>query len=145
MKTSSVTFPVLPIWIQIWGLPFDLLSKEVGREISNTVGRVVKVDTEAFKSEQAWFILVRVEIPLNKHFRRYSSVLNPEGSKTGIGFKYERLVGLYFQCGRFGHERWYYTAPSVRHKEVTPYGEWLRASNKIKEDTGVARGGFSPR
>ena len=53
MTASSVTFPVLSIWIQIWGLPFDLLSKEVGREIESGMGRVVEVDTKAFMAEQA--------------------------------------------------------------------------------------------
>ncbi|KAL0004758.1 hypothetical protein SO802_012319 [Lithocarpus litseifolius] len=62
--------------------------------------------------------------------------MNPEGSKSRIGFKYERLVGLCFQYGWFGHERQYCTTRSVGHEEETPYGEWLRADNKIKEDNG---------
>nr|POF19282.1 hypothetical protein CFP56_55829 [Quercus suber] len=88
ITVSSVTFPVLPIWIQIWGLPFDLLSEKVGREIGSDVGRV---------------------------------------------------------CGRFGHERRSCTASSTVHEAETPYGEWLKASTKIREDHGAAEGGFRPR
>ena len=61
---SSVTFPVLPIWMQIWDLPLDLLSEEVGREIGSGVGRVVEVDTKAFTSEQARFVRVGVNLIL---------------------------------------------------------------------------------
>ena len=89
----------LPIWIQIWGLLFNLLLEEVGREIGSGMGQVVEVDTKALTVEQARFIRVRVEIPLNKPIHRGGSVLNPGGNKTRIGFKYERLVGLCFQCG----------------------------------------------
>nr|POF18136.1 hypothetical protein CFP56_48420 [Quercus suber] len=66
MKVKSVTFLSLPLWVQVWGLPFNLLSEEVGRETGNGLGRVVKVDTKAFTSDQAYFIRVRVEIPLYK-------------------------------------------------------------------------------
>ena len=31
-------------------------------------------------------------------------VTSPEGDKVCIGFKYKRLVGLCYQCGRIGHE-----------------------------------------
>nr|POF00833.1 uncharacterized protein CFP56_73704 [Quercus suber] len=138
ITVSSVTFPVLPIWIQIWGLPFDLLSEEVGREIGSGMGRVVEVDTKTFTAGQARFIRVRVEIPLDKPIRCGGSVLNPEGNKTRIGFKYKRLVGLCFQCGRFGHERRSCTASSTVHEAETPYGEWLRAGTKIREDHSAA-------
>lgn len=86
-----------------------------------------------------------MEIPLDKPIRCGGSVLNPEGNKTRIGFKYERLVGLCFQCGRFGHERRSYIASSDGHEAETPYCEWLRADTKIREDHGAAEGGFKPR
>ena len=104
MTTKSITFLSFPLWVQVWGLPFDLLLEEVGRETRNELGWVVKVNTKAFMSDQARFIRVRAEIPLDKPIHRGSSILNPEGDKIRIGYKYERLVGLYFQCGRFGHE-----------------------------------------
>jgi len=30
MMARLVTFTGLPIWVQIWGLPFDLINAEVG-------------------------------------------------------------------------------------------------------------------
>ena len=53
MMVRSITFPSLPIWVQIWGLPFDLINKEVGLEIGKSLGKVVEVDCKAFASDQA--------------------------------------------------------------------------------------------
>ena len=50
MTASSVTFMHLPIWMQVWGLPFDLFSEEVGNDIGKGLGRVVEVDSKAIAS-----------------------------------------------------------------------------------------------
>ena len=51
MTASSVTFMHLPIWVQVWGLPFDLFSEEVGNDIGKGLGRVVEVDSKAIASD----------------------------------------------------------------------------------------------
>ena len=38
MMTKSITFLSFPLWVQVWGLPFDLLLEEVGRETRNGLG-----------------------------------------------------------------------------------------------------------
>ena len=87
------------MWVQVWGLPFDLLSEEVGRDIGNGLGKVVEVDLKAFSSYQACFLRVRVELTLDKLLRRGGVVASPKGDTVCIGFKYERLVALCFKCG----------------------------------------------
>ena len=57
-----------------------------------------------FLFDQARFIRVRVELLLDKPLRRGGVVPSPEGDKVCIGFKYEHLVGLCYQCGQIGHE-----------------------------------------
>ena len=104
MTASTVTFTSIPMWVQVWGLPFDLISEEACRDIGGGLGKVVEIDTKAFSSEQARFVRVRVEIPLDKPLRRSGVVANPEGDKVRVGFKYERLVGFCYQCGKIGHE-----------------------------------------
>ena len=54
------------MWVQVWGLPFDLLVEEVSRDIGNDLGKVLDVDLKAFLSDQARFTRVRVELPLDK-------------------------------------------------------------------------------
>ena len=62
----SVSFPVIPISFQVWGLPFDLINEEAGMDIRKGLGHVVEVDSKALASEQAGFLQIRIEIPLNK-------------------------------------------------------------------------------
>ena len=66
-KTArSVSFPAIPIWVQVWGLPFDLINEEAGMDIRMGLGHVVEVDSKALALEQAGFLQIRIEIPLNK-------------------------------------------------------------------------------
>lgn len=50
MTTFSVKFLTNPIWVQVWGLPFDLINEEVGRDIGQGIGRVIEVDCKAIAS-----------------------------------------------------------------------------------------------
>ena len=34
MTIASIRFTSIPMWVQVWGLPFHMLSKEVGRNIN---------------------------------------------------------------------------------------------------------------
>ena len=88
----------------MWGPPFDLMNKEAGWEISKGLGHAVEVDKKTFLSDQARFIRIRVELPLEKQIQRGGWVANPEDDQVRVGFKYKRLVGWCYQCGRFGHE-----------------------------------------
>ena len=70
-----------------------------------------------------------MELPLDKPLCRGGVVPSPEGDKVRIGFKYERLVGLCYQCGRIGHEVRYCSAQRDRKQGSLPYGEWLKAGH----------------
>ena len=51
MTANSVTFLAIPIWVQVWGLPFDLMNGEAGWEIGKGLGHVVEVDKKTFLSD----------------------------------------------------------------------------------------------
>ena len=44
-----------------------------------------------------------MELPLDKPLCRGGVVASPKGDNVCIGFKYEHLVGLCYQCGRIDH------------------------------------------
>ncbi|KAL0006871.1 hypothetical protein SO802_008373 [Lithocarpus litseifolius] len=86
-----------------------------------------------WERDQARFIRIRVELPLEKPIRRGGWVANPEGDQVRVGFKYERLVGLCYQCGRFGHEMKECSSQRSTQPTERPYGEWLKAGVRRKE------------
>ena len=56
MTAFSVQFLQIPIWVQVWGLPFDLINVEAGRDIGSGIGSVVDIDCKAISYEQAHFL-----------------------------------------------------------------------------------------
>ncbi|KAK7823774.1 uncharacterized protein At4g02000 [Quercus suber] len=104
MLAQNITYPSISLWVQVWGLPFDLLNAEAAKDIGSGLGRVVGVDQMALSSVQARFLRVRVEIPLSQPLRRRGPVVSPEGERSWVEFRYERIDGLCFSCRRLGHE-----------------------------------------
>nr|POE59542.1 hypothetical protein CFP56_15748 [Quercus suber] len=86
---------------KVWGLPFELFNEEVGMDIRNRIGTVVAIDCKSLASDQARFLRIRVEVPLDKLLRRGASILSPEGDKVWVAFQYERLdldISLHVSC-----------------------------------------------
>ncbi|KAK9997339.1 hypothetical protein SO802_022025 [Lithocarpus litseifolius] len=62
MTARSVTFTHMPIWVQVWGLPFDLITEEAAQDIGQRLGKVIEVDCKALKTDQARFLRIKVEM-----------------------------------------------------------------------------------
>lgn len=94
----------MPIWVQVWGLPFDLIDEEAGRDIGRGIGQVTEVDCKAVAPDQARFLRIRVEMPIDKPIQHGALVLSPKGDQVWVAFQYERLLRLCFDYGLLGHE-----------------------------------------
>ncbi|KAK7860853.1 receptor-like protein eix2, partial [Quercus suber] len=53
LTAANMVFTYSPFWIQLWGLPFELMSEEVGQDIGRSLGRLIEVDRRACLSDQA--------------------------------------------------------------------------------------------
>ena len=104
MFALNVSFLSMRLWVQMWGLLFDLMNEEAGRAIGSVLGKVVEVDGKAIAAEQARFLRVRIDIPLDRPLRRGALVVNPEEDRLWVAFRYERIMGLCYSCGRLGHD-----------------------------------------
>jgi len=123
MIARSVKFTTIPIWVQVWGLPFELINEEVRKDIKSGLGWVVEVDCKAIASDQTRFLRIRIEIPLNKALRQGSPVVSPEGDKVLVAFKYERWLGCVsgVACSAMNQRSVYSTL--IQQKGESLYGE----------------------
>lgn len=126
MTAINTKFTHAPFWIQIWGVPFDLMAEEVGEAIGRKMGHFIQIDKRTWTGDNASFLRIRVEIPIDKPLRRGGYVLSPEGHRVWVHYKYKRLLAFCNRCGVVGHTVLHYPqqgSPS----EPCPYGDWLNA------------------
>ena len=139
MSVRFITFSKQPFWIQVWGLPFNLINEEVGNDIGRSIGELVEVDCKAFNLDQSRFLRIRVEVPLNKPLRQEGLMISLKGKTSWVAFRYELLVGWCFNYGRIGHDQKECTLLVNVENSDWPYGEWLKAGIRgrpTKKDGG---------
>ncbi|KAK9989295.1 hypothetical protein SO802_029534 [Lithocarpus litseifolius] len=115
MTPRNVCFTHIPLWVQVWGLPFELLNEEVAQDIRKGLGTVVDIDNTAFYSDQARFLCICVDIP------------------------------LCFTCGKLGHEmKACHQKTANTGGTEHPYDDWMRAGGKRRNDEGNHRENSPP-
>ena len=134
LTSENITFTHSSFWVQLWGLPFELMTEVVGWDIGNSMGRFIELDKRANQFDQAKFLRIKVELPMDKPLRRGGNVVGMEGDKYWVHFEYERLPTFCFFCDKMGHDLKHCNACLDRQNVTPQYGEWLRAS-------GSSRGG----
>ena len=80
------------------------MTEEVGKDLGSKLGIYIDLDRRSWLSEQAKFMRIRVDIPIDKPLRRGANVVNSNGDKFWVIFKYERLPNFCFLCGILGHD-----------------------------------------
>nr|POE78874.1 hypothetical protein CFP56_69281 [Quercus suber] len=114
------------------GSDLRIVEEKIGRDIGNSIGNFMAADSKSWSSDQAKFMRIRVNIPLNRPLRRCGVVVNPEGEKFKVYFRYERLPVFCFLCGVMGHDERHCTSSERRTEELPQYGDWLRAQGGSK-------------
>nr|POF02354.1 uncharacterized protein CFP56_31247 [Quercus suber] len=148
LSVDNILFTHSPFWIQIWGLPFESMT-EVGKELGNKLGKYIQSDRRSWSEEQAKFMRMRVEVPIDKPLRRGGNIVNPEGEKYWVTFKYGRLPNFCFICGVLGHDEKHcseYQGKSECHRQ---YENWIRPNSGFKgvfeKQKAASRGGSEER
>lgn len=129
MKMDSVDFHVIDFWIQLWGLPFECITQEIGTVIGKQISEVLEVNKVLDVGEWGRYIRVKIKIPLNLPLRRSGNVVLGEGEKCWVDYKYDRLLLFYHYCGMLDHET---KDCAMRGKDVLEgcmkanlYGPWM--------------------
>ena len=105
------------------------MTEEVGKDLGSKLGKYIKSDRHSWLSKQAKFLLIRVDIPFDKPLRRGGNIVNMEGDKHWVTFKYERLPNFCFFCGILGHDEKHCTSSQGKSECHRQYKDWLRANN----------------
>nr|POE57369.1 uncharacterized protein CFP56_47995 [Quercus suber] len=136
LSASNIIFTHSPFWVQIWGLPFEHMSLDVGKELGNSLGKFIESDRRTGHSDQAKFMRIRVDLQLDKSLRRGGRVASADGERFWVSFKYERLPVFCFLCGRLGHDDKRCHECKDYQNASRQYGDWLRAygNSKAVED-----------
>ena len=76
LSMATISFTHSPFWVQVWGFPFDCMSEEMGRELGSKLGRYIESDKRSWLPEQAKFIRIHVDLPIDKPLRRGGNIVN---------------------------------------------------------------------
>ena len=90
------------------------------------------MDKRSLQAEQAKFLRIRVEIPIDKPFRRGGNITNAEGERVWINFKYERLPTFCYICGILGHDDKHCHMSQSGGSKEKQYREWLKAGGVVR-------------
>ena len=81
-----------------------MMDEEVGQELGNSLGKFIESDKRIGQADQAKFMRIRVDLPLEKPLRYGGKTSKMEGGKFWVTFKYERPPNFCFLCGKMGHD-----------------------------------------
>lgn len=62
LTVANMKFSHSPFWVQVWGLPFENMSEETGKDIGSKIGNYIETDMRVWQSDQAKSIRIRVEL-----------------------------------------------------------------------------------
>ena len=91
MTAGNIKWEHASLWVQIWGAPFDMVSPIVAAKVGSRLGIVEEVEKQRQHDAQNIFMRVQVGLPIAKPLHRGSYIAGPDGERTWIQFKYEKI------------------------------------------------------
>ena len=79
MSANNVVLEHASLWVQIWGVPFDMMSPNMVTEVGNKMGVVEDVECRRRMDEQNFFLRVKVALPISKPLWRGGFLLGSDG------------------------------------------------------------------
>ena len=51
LSSTNMNFTHTPFWVQVWGVPFEHMNEEVGKELGRMLGNVIDVDKRSMQAD----------------------------------------------------------------------------------------------
>ena len=92
-----------PFWVQIFNLPLNCRTKEIGLAISTKLGEVLEIDVQESGVQWGTCLRVKVRLDVTKRLIRGKKITVEGGESRWVNFKYERLPNFCYRCGLMNH------------------------------------------
>ena len=131
MTVGNIKMENVSLWVQIWGVPLDMISPQVAKQIGGRLGEVEEVEWKKKRDDVNFFMRVRVALPISKPLRRGGFIVGTDRERYWVDYKYKRLPIFCHYCGILGHDfkncAAHYAVEKNGGVEEYQYGEFLRA------------------
>ncbi|WOK94023.1 hypothetical protein Cni_G02725 [Canna indica] len=94
---------MIPVWIQLPGLPYEYMHKEILPQLAAVIGNPLKIDEFTSSGERGKFARICVLLDITKPVQQGLWIESSEG-KFFQSVAYENLLNLCFCCGKVGHK-----------------------------------------
>nr|XP_023911414.1 uncharacterized protein LOC112023031 [Quercus suber] len=93
-----MNFSLIAVWVRLCELPFELYETEVLKQIGESVGKVLRIDSHTAVEARGKYARLCIQIDINKPL--VNTILIGRFEQP---VSYEGLHNLCFSCGRLGH------------------------------------------
>ncbi|XP_056854067.1 uncharacterized protein LOC130503474 [Raphanus sativus] len=94
----------IPFWIQIRGIPFQYMNRDVIVHIAREIGQYIQMDYNEENGGRLEFVRVRINWEVSQPLRFQRNFQFTPGVNTLLRFQYERLRGFCELCGMMTHD-----------------------------------------
>ncbi|KAJ1390239.1 Zinc knuckle CX2CX4HX4C [Sesbania bispinosa] len=121
-ELKAFNFSVVPLNMQIWGLPLHCRTTKMETKIGACMGEVR--DSEVFEiKEKGFFVKVLIKFDTTKPLKAGINVGSRDDGVSWVDFRYEKLPQFCYSCGLVGSLK-----KQNENQEEPALGPWLRAS-----------------
>ncbi|KAJ4912230.1 Uncharacterized protein Rs2_06851 [Raphanus sativus] len=98
------TLNYIPFWVQIRGIPMQVINREVIVYIARIMGQYIQMDYNEESGGRMEFVRVRLNWNINHPLKFQRNFQFSPGVNTLLKFQYERLRGFCEVCGMLTHD-----------------------------------------
>nr|POF18385.1 uncharacterized protein CFP56_37870 [Quercus suber] len=98
-KLSTANVSLIAVWIRLFELPIELYEAEVLKEIGESIGKVLRINSHTAMEARGKYARLCIQIDINEPLVNTILIGHFEQPVS-----YEGIQNLCFSCGRLGHK-----------------------------------------
>ena len=131
-KPLTANVSLIAVWIRLNELPIELYETEVLKEIGESIGKVLRIDSHTAMEARGRYARLCVQVDINRPLVNSLIISRFEQVVT-----YEGIQKLCFSCGRIGHKVEASPYTIRKEKESQSQAEEVPVSQTNVEDDGM--------